>query len=135
MIYKQKECGLLTSSHIFSRIGIQDVARWQFCSTTQSPTSIAYRESIINQSINQSINLLFLLNHSCLKTVTKFNEIINSKVGVLAACPQCHINGSLHINIWAQSTLSSSLLCLTDLLPEKHSQTQTRDTRTSDRTL
>ena len=62
-------------------------------------------------------------------------RFINSKVGVLAACPQCHINGSLHMNIWAQSTLSSSLLCLTDLLPEKHSQTQTRDTRTSDRTL
>ena len=81
MIQAKKKCGLLTSSHIFSRIGIHDVARWQFCSTTQSPTSIAYRESIINQSIN----LLFLLVQSGLKSVTKFNEIISSKVGVLDA--------------------------------------------------
>ena len=33
----------------------------------------------------QSINLLFVLIHSCLKKGTEFNEIINSKVGVVAA--------------------------------------------------
>ena len=39
----------------------------------------------ISQSINQSVNQsLFVLIHSCLKKVTKFNEIVNSKVGVLA---------------------------------------------------
>ena len=35
-----------------------------------------------NQSINQS---LFALIQSCFKKVAKLNEIINSKVGVLAA--------------------------------------------------
>lgn len=33
--------GTITSSQIFSRLGIQLVARWQFCNTTQVPSLMA----------------------------------------------------------------------------------------------
>ena len=33
--------GVITSSQIFSSLGIQLVARWQFCSTTHVPSLIA----------------------------------------------------------------------------------------------
>lgn len=32
----------LTSSHIFSSLGIQLVAKWQFCNTTQVPSTMAF---------------------------------------------------------------------------------------------
>ena len=37
-----KSENLLTSSQIFSSLGIQLVAKWQFCSTTQVPSTMAF---------------------------------------------------------------------------------------------
>ena len=50
------------------------------------------------QSINQSINLLLLLIHSCFKKGTEFNESINSKDGVVAAWN----------NLWAAVTAKNT---------------------------
>ena len=41
LVPRWKEKPIVTSSQIFSNFGIQLVAKWQFCSTTQVPSLIA----------------------------------------------------------------------------------------------